>query len=63
MSESKALWRSKTLWIAIANIALSLDPFVQKWISENPGLASSIISATFIALRFVTTKPVVVKKG
>jgi hypothetical protein len=52
--EAKKPYQSKTLWLALAMAIAAFFPPVNKWISENPGIFTMIVTGAFAVLRVVT---------
>lgn len=63
----KKWFQSKTVWLGLLTMILSLLTFLQgeSWIQQYPNIVSGIgtaIGALTVILRFVTTKPIVEPK-
>ena len=51
---SKKPWMSKTLWLAVFTAIAAFFPPVESWIGENPTMFTTVLSAAFFVLRWVT---------
>ena len=57
------LLKSKTFWVAVAiPVLTAVTPLVRDWISANPGVSATIVSALFgVLMRWVTVESLAVK--
>lgn len=55
---SKPIWHSKTFWLGLATLALSILDFTQTL--ELPKGVYGIIGISIIVLRYFTSKPVTI---
>jgi hypothetical protein len=67
MNNAKPIWQSKTFWVQLLTILVSIAAFVegQEWIQDNPTMVAIIgvvVGVLNIVIRSITRVPVVWRK-
>lgn len=58
--ESKKPWQSKTIWASLIVAIAAFFPPISAWISQNPEMFATVLTALFVAIRFITNGKIVI---
>ena len=63
MNDSKPAWQSRTVWLNVAVLTVSVLTILQEnpWVTADPRIAAGLVAASAVAgivVRLLTTQPV-----
>ena len=63
MNDSKSAWQSRTVWLNVAVLTVSVLTILQEnpWVTSDPRIAAGLVAVSAVAgivVRLLTTQPV-----